>query len=94
MTLPSWHQWISYETKRLDRDALASLIIDCIEHSIDIWEKQGVFSRSQAARERRHYADAGRLVIDEVNHAMLLSNDDERKAAIESLGKNLEKLGA
>ncbi len=30
MSMPSWHQWISYETKSLDRAEIANLTIELI----------------------------------------------------------------
>jgi B12-binding domain/radical SAM domain protein len=35
MSLPSWHQWISYETKNLDKDLITKFTIDSIEDSIN-----------------------------------------------------------
>ncbi|MFP4642399.1 MAG: radical SAM protein, partial [Dehalococcoidia bacterium] len=38
MSHSSWHQWISYETRFLDRESITKLTIDSIEHSINLRE--------------------------------------------------------
>jgi hypothetical protein len=45
---PAWHQWISYETKYLDRKKIADLIMDSNEYSIKLRLKYGFFSKEEA----------------------------------------------
>jgi B12-binding domain/radical SAM domain protein len=78
MSLPSWHQWISYETKLLDKKLIAKLIIDSIEHSIGLREKYGLYSQPEAEMERICQVDVNRLVIEVVNEAMDF-HDEEKK---------------
>jgi B12-binding domain/radical SAM domain protein len=77
MSLPSWHQWISYATKFLNRDLITKLIIDSIEYSINLREKYGLYSRFDAARKRSYFVDANRKIIEMVNHVMSLHNEGE-----------------
>jgi hypothetical protein len=78
MSLPSWHQWISYETKFLDKELIVELIIDSLEHSINLREMYGLYSRSEAETERLCFVEANKLVIKVVNKAMSLHDEGER----------------
>jgi B12-binding domain/radical SAM domain protein len=95
MSLPSWHQWISYETKSLDRDSIAKLIIDSVENTIDLEEKYGLCSSFEADAARLWTVTANRLAIDVVNDAMSL-HEGERlemlKSFIESLDIKLRQI--
>jgi hypothetical protein len=70
MSLPSWHQWISYETDSLNRDTITHLIIDSIEHSINLREKYGLFSRSEAYAKRTYYVFENKRIIETINRLM------------------------
>ncbi len=89
MSLPSWHQWISYETQSLDRDAIAKLIIDSIEYSTNLREKYGVYDKPTAAAQRFRFVTANKLAIDAVNEAMKLDTD-ERNKRLKSLREFLD----
>jgi B12-binding domain/radical SAM domain protein len=91
LDLPSWHQWISYETKHLDRKSLTNLILDSIEHSINLREKYGLYSRLQAAKERLHFVDTNRWVIHEVERATQIDDSEKRLTMLESLKKTLDR---
>ena len=77
LSLPSWHQWMSYETRFLNRDSIVRLIIDSIECSINLREKYGLYSKSDADRKRSYYVDANKKIIDMVNRVMSLHSEDE-----------------
>lgn len=94
LNLPSWHQWISYETKHFDRESITSLILDSIEHSINLREKYGLYSRLQAAKERLHFVDTNRWLIDEVERAMQIDDCEKRLTKLESLKKTLDRYAA
>jgi B12-binding domain/radical SAM domain protein len=94
MALPSWHQWISYETKHMDRETIARLTLDSIEQSIKLRQKYGVYSRFEAVRKRIHYVDANRLVIKEVERVMKISDADEKSKALDELKKRLDSYEA
>ncbi len=70
MSLPSWHQWISYETEFLNRDTITDLIIDSIDHSIDLREKYGLYNHIDALAKRSYYVYENRKIIEMVNHVM------------------------
>jgi radical SAM superfamily enzyme YgiQ (UPF0313 family) len=91
MASPSWHQWISYETKSLYRDSIVGLTIDSIERSIDVREKHGIYSRLQAARERLRYVDGCRWAIEQVNRIERDSEEVGKAGAFESLRKALDR---
>ena len=72
MSLPSWHQWISYETKFLNRDLITKLIIDSIEYSINLRERYGLYSKSEADAALSYFVKASKEIIDMTNHVMSL----------------------
>jgi hypothetical protein len=55
LSMPSWHQWISYETRFLDRASIADLTLKLIEYSINLREKYGIYSRLQALGDLETY---------------------------------------
>jgi hypothetical protein len=90
MSLPSWHQWLSYETKVLDRDSIVQLTVDSIEHSINLKEKYGLCSSYEADIARIRLVTANTLAIDVVNEAMGLDDEDGRMQRLESLRELLD----
>jgi len=89
MSLPSWHQWISYETKSLDRDSITKLIIDSVEHSIDLEEKYGLRSSFDADAARLFSVTVNKLAVDVVDDAMSL-DEGERLQRLKSFLESLE----
>ena len=83
MSFPSWHQWISYETKRLDRDALAKFILESIEYPIYEREKFGIYGKTEATA-RRFKVAAERIVIQEVDRILSL-DETEQQTRLRSL---------
>jgi radical SAM superfamily enzyme YgiQ (UPF0313 family) len=93
MALPSWHQWISYETRGMDRAAIVSLILDSIEKSMELYEEHGVYDRPRAARERRRHVDANRWIVEQVDLAMQAGSEEARRTALERLEASLLRYG-
>jgi radical SAM superfamily enzyme YgiQ (UPF0313 family) len=91
MSLPSWHQWISYETRFLNRDSITKLIIDSIEYSINLRQRYGIYSESEVEALRLNFVDASRLVIDVVNQTMGLSDEGEKSKKLRSLREHLNR---
>jgi B12-binding domain/radical SAM domain protein len=89
MSLPSWHQWISYETRSLNRNSITKLILDSVEHSIDLEEKYGLRSSFDADAARLFTVTANKLAIDVVNDAMDL-DEGERLKRLESFRESLD----
>jgi len=92
MSLPSWHQWISYETKFLSRDSITQLIIDSIEYSINLREKYGLYSECEADIDRLRFITINKIVVDVVNEAMNIQDEDERLKALGSFRESLNEL--
>jgi len=76
-TRPSWHQWISYETKFLSKDLITELIIDSIEHSIDLRESYGYYSKDEADKYRSFFVEQSKEIINIINRIENLYNNDE-----------------
>ncbi|HVP23802.1 MAG TPA: radical SAM protein [Conexivisphaerales archaeon] len=94
MELPSWHQWISYETRNLDRSSMARLMIDSIAHSVDTRERHGVYSRVRAAKERLRQVTSSRWAMGQVDTAMKAQSEPEREAALAAIRRALERSDA
>ena len=97
MSLPSWHQWISYETKSLKRATITKLVIESIERSIRLREKYGSYSGFEADAARLYYVVANKLAIDVVDDAMELdeaTRNEQLKSFTESLNQQLAQMSA
>jgi len=90
MSLPSWHQWISYETAFLNRDSITNLIIDSVERSIDLEEKHGLRSNFDADAARLWSVMTSRLAVGVVNDAMSF-DVGEREERLKAFRGALEK---
>jgi len=89
ISLPSWHQWISYETKHLDRDGLAKFILQSIENSVYEREKFGMYGKTEAAIHRFRVV-AERIVIEEIDHMLSLDEADQQ-ARLKALRSALDE---
>ncbi len=92
MSLPSWHQWISYETRFLNRDAITQLIIDSIECSINLRERFGIFDKYEADMDRVRLVTINKTLVDIVNGETDLQGEDEKFKALVSLRESLIEL--
>ncbi len=92
MSQPSWHQWLSYETKNLNRDTITQLIIDSIEYSINLRERVGLFSSYEADMDRLRNVTISRMAVDIFNGAMDIRDEDEKMKALSSLKESLDEL--
>jgi hypothetical protein len=90
MSLPSWHQWISYETKFLNRDSIRKLLIESLEYSINLRERCGFYSRVEADTARFCFVEASKATIDVVNDAMSIRDDGERLKRLKSFRESLD----
>jgi B12-binding domain/radical SAM domain protein len=91
MSLLSWHQWISYETKYLNRESIAKLIIDSIEYSINLREKFGLFNGHEASSRKLRSVTINKMVMDIVDQAMDIEDEEERLEALRSFKKELDE---
>ncbi len=85
LSLPSWHQWLNYETGLLDNRAIVELVFETIRFSIEQRYKSGVFDDSLAIAESARLA-LDREVVAEVNRIMALG-EEERGGALMDLKK-------
>lgn len=96
LSLPSWHQWVSYETKHLDREEIIQLIIASLERSINLREECGFYSRPEAATARYCFVQASKETIAMVDDTMKLEDEAERRNLLmwfrESLDQNIPNL--
>jgi B12-binding domain/radical SAM domain protein len=91
MSLPSWHQWISYETKSLNREQIAKLTIDSLEYSINLRERCGFYSKTEADTARFCFVEANKETIEVVNEAMDIGDERKRLKKLTSFQESLER---
>ena len=77
MSLPSWHQWISYETKNLDKELITEFTIDSIDDSINLREQYGIYDSLKAEAERYRYVTASKEIISIVDNIMAQYNENK-----------------
>ncbi len=92
MSLPSWHQWLSYETKFLNRESIIRLVIDSIEYSTNLRERYGLYNKFEADTERSYFVKAGKEIIEVVNQAMSLQDEGEKLERLRSLREYLKNI--
>ncbi len=91
MSMPSWHQWINYETNMLNKDRFVELIFESIEHYIHQKEEWGAYNKGQAAADY-FLLKADRIAVDEVNRIMNLSDEEERESRLKALAETINTL--
>ncbi len=91
LSLPAWHQWVSYETKHLDKERIVQLIIDSLEYSINLREKLGFYSKSEAETARYCFVKASRDTIDMVDRTMNVQDEEERWNRLRSFRESLDR---
>ncbi len=89
LSRPSWDQWLNYETKLLDRNAILELIYQSLEFTIDQKEMFGFYSESQAGFERV-LLEMDRAIVQEMDRLLRIENLREREYRIISIRNNLE----
>jgi B12-binding domain/radical SAM domain protein len=89
MSLPSWHQWISFETMFLNRDEITKLIIDSIECSTKLREKYGLYSEKMALKQNFRFVTASRLAINEVNRLTDIQDEEEKLKRLKDFDEDL-----
>ena len=89
LSQPSWHQWLNYETRLLERDAIVEMILQSMEFTIDQKEKFGFYTSSQAGFERVR-VEMDRAICREIDRLMTIENPKEKQFRIVSIRKNLD----
>jgi radical SAM superfamily enzyme YgiQ (UPF0313 family) len=89
MSMPSWHQWISYETRELDRAEIARLTLDAFIESARIREKYGAFTTPEETAEQYLMMRLNRIIMDAVDHTMQLTDAHERLNRLKTLSESL-----
>jgi len=89
MLKPSWHQWISYETRKLGRDDIAMLTLYALAESARVREKYGVYTVPEEAVEEYFISRAGQIVLEEVDRAMQFADAQETLNRLENLSQML-----
>jgi B12-binding domain/radical SAM domain protein len=89
LSLPSWHQWLNYETDTLNREALIGLLLESTAFGIELRSVCGFSPGSQADIERlRLKLDIE--AVNGVNLVMTLKEPEKRELALESLKKQYD----
>jgi hypothetical protein len=89
MSEPSWHQWLNYETQKLDKAAIVEMIQQSVEFTIDQNEKYG-FYNSLEAGFKRILLEMDRVIVAEMDRLKTLENPRERNYRVISMRRNLD----
>jgi B12-binding domain/radical SAM domain protein len=89
MSRPSWHQWLSYETRELNKAEIAKLTLDAITESTRVKEKYGASASPDETSEQYRLMHLNRMIMDEVDHAMQLTDPRQRSTKLEALFESL-----
>ena len=84
LSMPSWHQWLNFETNLLNKEALTELILKSFEYSIEKRKKFGIYDDKKATSERFEIK-AGRMAVNEVDRIMNLDDPIERESRLKTL---------
>jgi radical SAM superfamily enzyme YgiQ (UPF0313 family) len=68
--IPSWHQWISYETKYLNSKSITDYILESMEFSGKLREKYGFFTKEESDAALYGLVIGSRQIIEKVNQVM------------------------
>jgi hypothetical protein len=91
MSRPAWHQWISYETRHLNKNMIAQLMVESLEYSINLRERCGFYTKGEADTARFCYVQAGKETIAVVNEAMKIRNKRGRMKKLYALRNSLDR---
>lgn len=91
LSQPYWHHWLNYETPLLDRNAIAELILQSVEFTIDQREKYGFYSQPRAYYERCR-VEADRVIAREAEKIIQLEDPREREIRAVNMRRNLDAL--
>jgi len=89
MSQPSWHQWLNYETQKLDKSAIVEMIQQSVGFTIDQNEKFGFFNSSEAGF-KRVLLEMDRVIVEEMDRLRTVENPRERNHRVISMRKNLD----
>jgi len=84
LSLPSWHQWLNYETELLMKDEIVDLVMETVRFSIEQRYKSGVYDDSLAIAESVRMT-LDREIVAEVNRIMAINDKADREEALRSL---------
>lgn len=89
MSMPSWDQWISFETKFLTKRDLVDLTLRSLEQILYLKERIYAFYKTPLDRARLNFERfkirINYLVIEEVKRIFLSKSQDERTARLRAL---------
>jgi len=89
MLMPSWHQWVSYETSKLSRADIARLTLYALAESARVREKYGVYMAPEEAAEQYFMVRAGQIVLEEVDRAVQITDAQATLDRLENLSQTL-----
>jgi B12-binding domain/radical SAM domain protein len=90
-SLPSWHQWLNYETELLSKEAITGLIFQSMAFAIEEREEYGFYDQSQAEAARlRLKADI--TAANEVDRLMKVQDMAERERGLREFKEKVERM--
>jgi len=84
MGLPSWKQWISYETNYLRVDDLVNLILDSSTRFVDLFETFEFISHDKSEKLKRQIS-LDKLVLKEIDGILQINDERQREVRLNEL---------
>jgi len=84
MGLPSWKQWISYETNYLRVDDLVNLILDSSTRFVDLFETFEFISHDKSEKLKRQIS-LDKLVLKEIDDILQINDERQREVRLNEL---------
>jgi len=82
--LPSWKQWISYETDSLSAENIVNLVLDSTSRFADLFESFQLMSRDQSQKLKQSVS-LERIVLKEIDSIMHISDGEEKANRLNEL---------
>ena len=86
---PSWHHWLNYETTTMNSQAIRNIILETVRFSIDQRYAAGFYDDETAIAESAR-TTLDRVLVEEVDKIMLLSDESVRDDKLRELKQRYE----
>lgn len=89
MGLPSWKQWISYETDSLGAEDLVNMVLDSSTRFVDLFEAFEFLSHDQSEKLRQGIL-LDRLVLREIDGILRIRDENQKRTRLNDLKEIVE----
>jgi len=90
LAVPSWMEWISYETKYFTKEGLVDLSIYCLERRLEIYGRHRLYDLL-AVQYLAEQIQQTRVIVDELKRITRLGNSEEKIGRLRELDKAIRE---